>query len=411
MKLLCRIAFCLLALISAARAADGFVRTEGRRFVNPDGTEFAIKGVSLGNWLVPEGYMFRFRHALSPREINAVFEHLVGPEQTTLFWDRFREAYIAEDDIHFIRAAGFNTVRVPLHYAMFMRQGDPPVFDGPGYRLIDRLIGWCRAAGLHVILDLHAAPGGQTGVNHDDGTGFPLVFYVPRYRRETVALWRHLAERYRDETAVLGYDLLNEPISPYNDEDFLNPRLEPLYRDIVGAIREVDPHHPVFLAAAQWSTNFSVFGPPFMDNAAYTYHKFWASTGRSSIQEYVDFSRRYNVPIFLGESGELSDGWNARFRALHDRFDIGWCFWTYKVLDSTASVVSVQPPEGWDEISAVGDASSPAAAPPVPPARAAAILNAYLDAIRFDHVAINRGYLLSLGLQVPRQRDSTPERK
>jgi len=394
-------AFWVFALISVAHASgDLFVRTEGRRFVNPDGTEFAIKGVSLGNWLVPEGYMFRFRHALSPREIDAVFEHLVGPAQTASFWNRFREAYITENDIRFIRAAGFNTVRVPLHYALFMRDGDPPVFDGPGYQLIDRLIGWCRAAGLHVVLDLHAAPGGQTGVNHDDGTGFPLVFYVPRYRRETVALWRHLAERYRDETAVLGYDLLNEPISPYNDEDFLNPRLEPLYRDIVAAIRAVDPHHPVFLAAAQWSTNFSVFGPPFTDNVAYTYHKFWAATGRSSIQEYVDFSRRYNVPIFLGESGELSDGWNARFRALHDRFDIGWCFWTYKVLDSTASVVSVKPPDGWDQIEAVGSAASLDSAPPVPPARTAAIMNAYLDAIRFGHVTVNRGYLLSLGLKI-----------
>jgi hypothetical protein len=253
-----------------------------------------------------------------------------------------------------------------------------------------------------VILDLHAAPGGQTGVNHDDGTGFPLVFYVPRYRRETVALWRHLAERYRDETAVLGYDLLNEPISPYNDEDFLNPRLEPLYRDIIAAIREVDPHHPVFLAAAQWSTNFSVFGPPFTENVAYTYHKFWAATSRSSIQDYVDFSRRYDVPVFLGESGELSDGWNARFRALHERFDIGWCFWTYKVLDSTASVVSVKPPEGWGEIAAVGNATSLGTAPPVPPARAAGILNAYLEGIRFRHDVINRGYLESLGLRTPK---------
>ncbi len=394
--------FLLAALTSAHAAEGGFVSIEGRRFINPDGSEFAIKGVSLGNWLLPEGYMFRFRHALSPREINAVFEHLVGPEQTSLFWSRFRDGYITQDDIRFIRAAGFNTVRVPLHYALFMQDGEPPVFTGPGYALIDRLIGWCRTVGLHVILDLHAAPGGQTGVNHDDGSGFPLVFYVPRYRRETVALWRHLAARYRDETAVLGFDLLNEPISPYNDEDFLNPQLEPLYRDIVAAVREVDPHHPVFLAAAQWSTNFAVFGRPFTDNVAYTYHKFWSSTQRSSIEEYVDFSRRYNVPVFLGESGELTDAWNARFRALHDRFDIGWCFWTYKVLDERASVVSITPPAGWSEIAAVGNAASLEAAPYVAPARAAAIMQDYLTAITLGHDVVNRGYLASLGLQVPK---------
>ena len=78
---------------------------------------------------------------------------------------------------------------------------------------------------------------------------------MPRYRRLTVTLWQALAAHYRDEPAILGYDLLNEPISPYSDEDYLNPRLEPLYREIVAAIRSVDSNHVVLLAGAQWSTS------------------------------------------------------------------------------------------------------------------------------------------------------------
>ena len=53
--------------------------------------------------------------------------------------------------------------------------------------------GWCSGATTRAcgsIIDLHAAPGGQTGVNHDDGPGFPLTFYVPRYRALTIALWQ-----------------------------------------------------------------------------------------------------------------------------------------------------------------------------------------------------------------------------
>src|SRR6202041_520119 len=124
--------------------------------------------------------------------------------------------------------AGFNTVRVPLNWRLFVAPGNGSAtrFEGPGWALLDRLVGWCRDAGLRVIVDLHAAPGGQTGVNHDDGPGFPLTFYVPRDRALTIALWQKLAAHYRDETAILGYDLLNEPISPYNDVDSLNPRLE-----------------------------------------------------------------------------------------------------------------------------------------------------------------------------------------
>jgi hypothetical protein len=394
----------LMFLLAAggARASDnGFVRIEGRRFVNPDGSTYAIKGISLGNWLLPEGYMFKFRRALSPREIDAVFVHVLGAAGAARFWRDFRDGYITQDDVRFIRAAGFNTIRVPLHYALFVRESDPPVFEGPGYALIDRLIGWCKQAGLHVILDMHAAPGGQTGVNHDDGTGFPLVFYVPRYQAETVALWGHLAERYRNETTVLAYDLLNEPISPYNDEDLLNPRLEPLYRDIVAAVRQVDVHHPVMLAAAQWSTNFAVFGPPFAGNVAYTYHKFWASTKRDAVQDYVDFSARWNVPVVLGEAGELTDRWNKAFRLLNERFGIGWCFWTYKEPESTSTVVSIALPAGWGEIAAVGNAASVDAAPAVPRARAEAIVAAFLRAIAFRADRVNESYLQSLGLRLP----------
>ncbi|HTZ72103.1 MAG TPA: cellulase family glycosylhydrolase [Acetobacteraceae bacterium] len=388
-----------LAAHGAVAAPGGFVRVDGRRFVNPDGSEFAIKGVSLGNWLLPEGYMFKFTKALSPREIDAVFQRVLGPQGAAQFWQRFRDNYITEADIAFIRAAGFNTVRVPLHYGLFMRDGDPPVFEGPGWPLIDRLIGWCRAHGLHVILDMHAAPGGQTGVNHDDGSGFPLVFYVPRYRRETIELWRRIAARYRDETAVLGYDLLNEPISPYNDEDLLNPRLEPLYRDILAAIRQVDPNHVAFLEAAQWATNISVFGPPFAANVAYSYHKFWAHPGRDSVQDYLDYAARYDVPIVLGESGEMTDGWNAAFRSLNERFGIGWCFWPYKEPDSTSVSVSIPLPAGWDEIAAVGSAASLDRAPAVPGAKA--ITDAFLVNLRFAHDRVNRSYLASLGLGTP----------
>ena len=399
------LALCLAAPAKAADgdASGGFVRIVGKRFVAPDGSTFAIKGIGLGNWLMTEGYMFKFTLARSPKQIEALFARLIGRAAADRFWVRYRDTYIAEDDIRLIGQVGFNTVRVPLHYALFMSADDPPRFAGPGYALLDRLIGWCRAAGLKVILDLHAAPGGQTGVNHDDGTGFPLVFYVPKYRAETVALWRHLAARYRGETTVLGYDLLNEPISPYLDTDYLNPRLEPLYRDIVAAIRAVDPNHPVFLAGAQWSTNFAVFGRPFAGNVAYTYHEFWSSTRRDAIQKYVDFSNRYDVPVFLGESGELNDRWNRAFRRLHERMGIGWSFWTYKNLDTTSTVVSVGKPPGWDAIVAAAntppqdwrDATLPTQA------AAAATLAAYLDAIELRHATIERGYLLSLGLTPP----------
>ena len=262
--------------------------------VDGHGDRFSVKGINLGNWLVPEGYMFKFETRPRAERDRRRHRGADRPEQAARFWSEFRDDYVAEDDIRFIKAAGFNTVRVPLHWRLFVTPGDGggPDRSRAGLALLDRLVAMVSHAGLRVILDLHAAPGGQTGVNHDDGTGFPLTFYVPRYRALTIALWRALAAHYRDEPAILGYDLFNEPISPYSDENYLNPRLEPLYRDIVAAIRErryatmwcCSPAHNGVRA-------LPMFGRPFDANAVYTYHKFWATPDARRAAELSQFQQ------------------------------------------------------------------------------------------------------------------------
>jgi hypothetical protein len=327
----------------------------------------------------------------------------VGPDEAQRFWAQFRDSYIARDDIDFIARAGFTAVRVPFHWKLFATDGAAPVLEGPGYALLDRLIAWCREKGLRVILDMHATPGGETGVNHDDGVGYGLLFYVPRNEALTVAIWRKLAARYADEPAVLGYDLLNEPICPYMDVASLNPRLEGVYRRIAAAIREVDKRHVLFVQGGQWASNFSMFGPPFDSNMAYSYHMFWADPVRASIAPMLDLSIARNVPLWLGESGELTDQWNARFVKLQEKYGISWSFWTFKNLNSTSSVLSIRPVQGWDLLAQFGG-MDPADWPPVTPAmrdRARSALSAYLAAMRLPNTVDNGCYLASLGLQDP----------
>jgi endoglucanase len=389
-----------MSLGETVRAEPGFVRVEGKRFVQANGETLSIKGINLGHWLMPEGYILKFKRAASPRQIEAVIERLLGRDGADDFWHRFRTTYIEEADIRFIKSVGFNTVRIPLHFKLFLTDGQPPEWRGEGFRLLDRVIGWARAAGLYVILDLHAAPGGQTGINHDDGPGYPMLFYVPAHRRATAALWQELAKRYRDEPAVLGYDLLNEPISPYHDVAYLNPRLEPAYKALVAAIRQVDPRHIIFLEGAQWSTGFSALGAPFAPNLAYTYHMFWSSTRRDAIQSNLNFRDRYNVPILLGESGELTDQWTQDFRRLHDQQGIGWVFWTYKNLDSGSTVVSVPLPPDWDLVTDYANRPPSEWREPGPERqqKITQSLARYLDAIRLSNGKINWSYLEALGL-------------
>ena len=161
MRLLLAVGMTVLAFAAPAFAESRLVRTEGTRFIAPDGSVLQIKGISLGNWLMPEGYMFKFEVAKSPRQIYGAFDRLLGPERAAIFWGSYRDRYIREEDIRFIKSVGFNTVRIPIHHALFMN--DDGVMAGAGWALLDRVLGWCRAAGLYAIIDLHAAPGGQTG--------------------------------------------------------------------------------------------------------------------------------------------------------------------------------------------------------------------------------------------------------
>ena len=394
MRLLSFLWLFLFALASPAVAQSPLVRIEGKRFIAPDGRVLHIKGISLGNWLMPEGYMFKFEVAKAPNQIYGAFDRLLGPDKAAAFWKRYRDTYIARDDIRFIASVGFNTVRIPLHWNLFMTPDG--AITGDGWALLDRVLGWVKEAGLLAIVDLHAAPGGQTGINHDDGPGYPLMFYVPRDRDLTVKLWQAIAQRYKGNPTILGYDLLNEPIAPYHDIATLNPRLEPFFRRITTAIREVDPGRIVFLAAGQWSSSFDMFGPPFADNLAYTYHSFWASTKRDSIQRHLNFSQRYDVPLLLGETGELTDDWNAGFRRLHEAHDIGWSFWTYKNLDSPSTVISIPRPEGWDQIVAYADglrADKPS------DALIDKAMAQYLAGMPVRNATVRWSYLASLGLK------------
>jgi len=330
-------ALLLLALVCPAAAQ--FAHTDHKKIVDSSGKPLLIQATNLGNWLVPEGYMWMLKDGpQSPSEIRALLLELLGPEASAAFWQKYRERYVAAEDIAFLHRAGFNAVRVPVHYALF--ESD----TADGFKLLDQVIGWCRAERLYVILDLHAAPGGQTGANIDDSAGYPWLYQSPQEQEHLTAIWRRLATHYRDEPVVLGYDLLNEPIPTFPRLAPLNASLEPLYKRLAVEIRKLDVHHILFFGGAQWDTNFAVFGAPFDSNAAYTFHKYWMVPDESVISAYLDFRERYDVPIWMGESGENTDEWIAQFVKVLEKNNIGWAFWPYKKMEKSSAVVSILPP-------------------------------------------------------------------
>src|SRR5579884_2207514 len=384
-----------------AQSGGGFVHAQGPDLIS-GGAKLLLKGINLGNWLVPEGYMFGFDPApTAGREIADFFNELIGPTDGAAFWTQWREAYITQADIALIRSARFNSIRIPFDYRLI---------PDPGFALLDRVIGWCRAAGLWVILDMHCAPGGQTGTNIDNSYGWPWLWESSADQDATVSLWRTIAARYKDEPIVLGYDLLNEPIPNLPAVEIYNDRLEPLYKRIVAAIREVDSNHVVILGGAQWDSNFAVFGPPFDGNSMYTFHKYWTDPVKAVIQPYLDFRDRYKVPIWLGESGENTAQWISTFRALLEQNNVGWCFWPYKKISSESCMVTFDKPKYWDEIVAwakarpasVGDQSFISKRPALDHSRAA--LADLLQKVRVANCHINQAFVHALGMGAIQRR-------
>src|ERR1700691_709404 len=98
-------------VVAPVSAANRFVHTDGKHILAPNGEKLLLRGINLGNWLAPEGYMFHFdKGPQSYREISALLNDLIGADEAARFWQEYRDSYIAEADIHFIREAGFNCV-------------------------------------------------------------------------------------------------------------------------------------------------------------------------------------------------------------------------------------------------------------------------------------------------------------
>jgi hypothetical protein len=328
----------------------GFVHARDGRLVDGSGSERLLRGVGLGNWLLPEGYMWKLPPPApqSGRGIEALVEDLVGADRAAEFWSRFRDVFIAEADIAAIARDGFDHVRLPLN-ARYLVDDEGTLLES-GFEYVDRLVAWCRRHGLWVILDLHGAPGGQTGTNIDDSPrGLPELFVHDRYRTHTVDLWRAIAERYAHDPTVAGYDLLNEPL-PNDFQHRYERDLVDLYRDLTREIRAVDRSHLIIYEGSHWATNWTIFDSVWDENSMLQFHKYWSPPDRPSIQRFLDIGDRLGLPIYMGEGGENNPGWLQTAFELYESCGVSWNLWPWKKIDTTTSPVSVRPPRGWERI-------------------------------------------------------------
>jgi endoglucanase len=425
--LLKRTLFLLLLLGFTHAYAQSRLRADGTRIVNASNQEVILKGVGLGGWLLQEGYMLNPSGGGTQGSFKKrLYDQGQTEAQVEAFYQSWRDNFITQADINWIADQGFNCVRIPMHYDLFLTPAQRTVrnnvirnsenyttyinslttwynnnqlFVDPnleGFRTLENCLNWCAARGLYVIVDLHAAPGAQgTDSNISDALVGNDLWNRTIFQDMTVRLWEKIVARYINNNTVAFWDLINEPNNvPQNQS------IHALTNRLINAIRALGDTHLIMVEGNGWGNNYDYLEPftfTNRSNLVYNAHRYWIPEGDDYIRDgnpnqinrlinLTEFRTRHNVPVWVGETGENSDEWLRQNVDKLNANSIGWAHWTYKRTSSSPNAALrriIGPPYLTDGVSA---------------------MTGVLNNIKFANTVVNSGPLAAVD---PRRGSST----
>jgi endoglucanase len=163
---------------------------------------------------------------------------------------------IQPTDFDQARAAGFDSVRLPVRFSAHAATTAPYTIDPAFLARVDEVVRWGLSRELKVVLVFH---------HYEEIHKDPAA-----HRERFLAIWRQLAAHYEDQPCGLYYELLNEP-----SQQLTVPRWNALLAEALRAIREVDRHHTVVVGCTDWSNPGGLEGlelPAAETNAIVTFH-------------------------------------------------------------------------------------------------------------------------------------------
>ncbi|MEU5030622.1 glycoside hydrolase family 5 protein [Streptomyces milbemycinicus] len=328
------------------------LKISGTGLTTHDGTPVRLRGAGLGGWMNMENFITGYPG--NEDAMRSAVRKVLGERRYELFFDRLLSVFFADADAALLASKGLNCLRLPVNYRHFEDDARPFEIREEGFTHLDRVVELCGRHGIYTIIDLHSLPGAQNHQWHSDNpTHLPSFWTHPHFQDRVVHLWEVIADRYKDNPWVAGYNPVNEPA------DESGQVLPAFYDRLATAIRSVDPHHILFLDGNHYSTEFDIFGDP-IENAVYTCHDyaragFARSTGypghtdgvwidKEQVEEAflrrTAYMRKTGTPIWVGEFGPVYTGDPARDeqcgRLLADQLEIyrrheaNWTIWTYK---------------------------------------------------------------------------------
>jgi glucan 1,3-beta-glucosidase len=335
-----------------------FLRAQNAIIVNSQGEPVLLRGCNLGNWLLLEMWMMEMWRADDPKdhwEVEELFKARFGETERNRLLDLWRENWIKPRDFEIIKSWGFNVVRVPFYYGMLEDDTAPGKVRDEGFHWLDRAVDMAAKAGLYVILDMHGAPGGQS-MDHSTGHSGQNKLWQPENRQRAVSLWKQIAQRYSENSAVAAYELLNEPYGASSDKVLAGTMDE-----LIRAVREVDRRHIIFCSGSLRGT--VTYGPPVShgwENVGYTEHFYPGLYGgvpalethakflSTNLRRQTELMHTWNAPFLVGEFNVVFEkaGGAAMMRRYFDFFAANkWAatLWSYKLIKADGGVH----PDNW----------------------------------------------------------------
>ena len=333
---------------------SNFLRVCGTSIADGKNQKLQLKGVNFGGWLMMEGY---FMHAPNSAEqlMKKDFSRALGAKALVELENAFRRNFIQEEDMRNVSDWGLNCVRLPFNCRLI--EPKPYKYSREGLRYLDMAFEWANKYGVYIILDLHGAPGAQNHDWHSDSLGKAELWTKKSNRTQTYALWEFLADRYKDEPMLAGYDLLNEPV--LENTDLLNE----FYAQVIKSIRRCDKNHILFIEGSLWAQKIEILEDFPDDNWVYSIHYYepleftfnfvpllkypvrlggnlWGKDNmRRRMDVYFKFAKKKKRPIHVGEFGVNARGGifkeDAYLKDLikcFNDFGFHWNYWTYKAV-------------------------------------------------------------------------------
>ncbi|KAJ3530069.1 hypothetical protein NMY22_g8729 [Coprinellus aureogranulatus] len=347
-----------------SQAAMSSLKVDGSRIFDASGNEVVLHGAGLGGWMCMENFVTGYpgwEHQMREGLVEAI-----GKDKAEFFFDKYLEHFFAEPDAIFFKSLGLNCIRIAVNYRHFEDDENPRVLKTEGFKHLDRAMEICAKHSIYTVIDIHTAPGGQSGGWHSDAGIHHGTFWRHKdFQDRLVWLWEQLAAHYKGNPWIAGYNPLNEPCNPFPDQKGL---IE-IYDRLHDAIRAIDEEHIIFLDGNSFATDFSKFPDDAgtrWRNTAYSIHDYTVYGFPTTPEPYVgseaqkermvktylrrrEWMDKRGLCVWNGEwgpvyarkeyDGDATERINAeRYAVLRDQLEIyekdrlSWSIWLYKDL-------------------------------------------------------------------------------